>query len=95
MATTERLQRRLLGPVAVVVHRAAMPVAARLTRRGRTPAGAPRVSILLEHAWGMGGTIRTTFNLAGYLARSGEVEIVSSRRARRRPFLRDSRRVSR
>ncbi len=87
MATTERLQRRLLGPVAVVVHRAAMPVAAFLTRRPRRSADGARVHILLEHAWGMGGTIRTTFNLAGYLARRREVEIVSSRRARKRPFL--------
>src|ERR1700712_3091655 len=65
-----------------------MPVAARLTRRARrSAAGPPQIHILLEHAWGMGGTIRTTFNLAGHLARRGDVEIVSSRRARKRPFL--------
>jgi glycosyltransferase involved in cell wall biosynthesis len=87
VATTERLQRRLLGPVAVVVHRAAMPLAAHLTRSASTAPGTARVHILLEHAWGMGGTIRTTFNLAGYLARHADVEIISSRRARERPFL--------
>jgi glycosyltransferase involved in cell wall biosynthesis len=83
----ERLQRRLLGPVAVAVHRAAMPVAAWLVARRRGAAGEPHVTILLEHAWGMGGTIRTTFNLAGHLAARGPVVVVSSRRARERPFL--------
>jgi glycosyltransferase involved in cell wall biosynthesis len=68
-----------------------MPVAARITKHRRagadTGAQGRRVHILLEHAWGMGGTIRTSFNLAGYLAQRGEVEIVSSRRARKSPFL--------
>jgi glycosyltransferase involved in cell wall biosynthesis len=82
----ERLRRRLLGPVAVLVHRAAMPVAALLTRRRRASDGRA-TRILLEHAWGMGGTIRTTLNLAGHLAKHGDVEIVSSRRTRQRPFL--------
>jgi glycosyltransferase involved in cell wall biosynthesis len=82
----ERLQRRLLGPVAVALHRAAMPVAALFTRRRRV-SGPPATWILLEHAWGMGGTIRTTLSLAGHLAAHGHVEIVSSRRGRQRPFL--------
>jgi glycosyltransferase involved in cell wall biosynthesis len=81
----ERLQRRLLGPVAVLLHRAAMPLAALLTRRGGGRARG--VFMLLEHAWGMGGTIRTTFNLAGHLARDRDVEIVSMRRTRKQPFL--------
>ncbi|MEA2471373.1 MAG: hypothetical protein QOE38_2372, partial [Thermoleophilaceae bacterium] len=83
----ERLRRRLLGPVALALHRAAMPVAACLVRRRRSPAEEGRVYILLEHAWGMGGTIRTSFMLAGHLAQRGEVEIVSMRRARVDPAL--------
>jgi glycosyltransferase involved in cell wall biosynthesis len=45
-----------------------------------------RVVILLGNAWGMGGTIRTTLNLAEYLAESYEVEIVSIGRWRDKPF---------
>jgi glycosyltransferase involved in cell wall biosynthesis len=82
----QRLRRRLLGPVAVALHRAALPLAALLVRRsrGRSEGG---VHILLEHAWGMGGTIRTSFMLAEHLARRGPVEIVSMRRARAEPAL--------
>ena len=42
---------------------------------------------LLEHAWGIGGTIRTTFNLAGHLAERAPVRILSSRRSRDEPYL--------
>lgn len=46
-----------------------------------------RVYILLMSAWGMGGTIRTTLNFAGYLASQGyEVEILSIGRGRDQPF---------
>ncbi|MET8334694.1 glycosyltransferase family 4 protein [Streptosporangium canum] len=45
------------------------------------------VRILLHHAYGMGGTIRTVLNLAGYLARERDVEIVSVVRAAEEPFL--------
>ncbi len=82
----ERLRRRLLGPVATAAHRIAMSIAARVTRRaGET--GTPKVWLLLEHAYGMGGTIRTTLNLAGHLAKHHDVEVVSVLRSREEPFL--------
>jgi glycosyltransferase involved in cell wall biosynthesis len=63
-------------------------VRARLVRwaRGGSADPPPRVYILLMHAWGMGGTIRTTLNLAGYLAQTHEVEILSVIRTRDKPF---------
>jgi glycosyltransferase involved in cell wall biosynthesis len=46
-----------------------------------------RVFIFISAAWGMGGTIRTTLNLAGYLASQGyEVEMISLGRGRDKPF---------
>ncbi|GAA3446741.1 hypothetical protein Pve01_73090 [Planomonospora venezuelensis] len=61
---------------------------ARNARRARrAPAsGAGTVRILLQHAYGMGGTIRTVLNLAGYLARERDVEVVSVVRTAREPF---------
>ncbi len=50
------------------------------------PPERPRVCILLMHAWGMGGTIRTVLNLAGELARDHDVEILSIVRRRDHPF---------
>jgi glycosyltransferase involved in cell wall biosynthesis len=44
------------------------------------------VTILLGSAWGMGGTIRATLNLAGYLAQTRDVEILSLTRSRNAPF---------
>jgi glycosyltransferase involved in cell wall biosynthesis len=75
--------------VAVLVHRAAMPVAEWLTRRPvrRRALDEARIHILLEHAWGVGGTIRTSFNLARHLSQRWDVEIVSARRSRAEPFL--------
>ena len=45
-----------------------------------------KVYILLVSAWGMGGTIRATINLAGYLADHKDVEIVSTYRRRQEPY---------
>jgi glycosyltransferase involved in cell wall biosynthesis len=73
--------------------RAAARLAVRLlglVNRRRTRKAPPRstgkVYILLLHAYGMGGTIRTVLNLAGYLARDREVEIVSLVRTAEEPF---------
>ncbi|GLW09053.1 glycosyl transferase [Microtetraspora sp. NBRC 13810] len=60
-----------------------------VNRRRARRAPAPdtgTVRILLLHAYGMGGTIRTVFNLAGYLARTRDVEIVSAVRTNEEPF---------
>jgi glycosyltransferase involved in cell wall biosynthesis len=76
--------------VAVLVHRVAMRVAELLTQTGKQAAvggDEGRIHIVLEHAWGVGGTIRTSFNLASHLARRWDVEIVSARRSRETPFL--------
>ncbi len=81
----ESPRRRLLGPLAVALHRCALGLAALLPRGSAAPAPGP-VRMLLAHAWGMGGTIRTTLNVAGHLAQTREVEVVSLVRRRERPF---------
>ena len=82
---SESLRRRLLGPLAVLLHRAAVALVALLPRRRRAQ-GDDTVRILLAHAWGMGGTIRTTLTVAGHLAERRPVELVSVLRRRERPF---------
>src|SRR3954451_25061494 len=56
---------------------------ARAGRGGRAP---EPVYILLANAWSMGGTVRTVLNLAGHLAESREVEVLSVLRRRDQPF---------
>lgn len=54
--------------------------------RAKTPPDIRKVRILLLHANGMGGTIRTVFNLAGSLAAEHDVEIVSVLKTKPEPF---------
>jgi glycosyltransferase involved in cell wall biosynthesis len=83
----ESRRRRALGPLAVALHRGALAAVVALAgRRGRAAPEPGPVRFLLAHAWGFGGTIRTTLNLAGELSRGHEVEIVSVLRRRREPF---------
>jgi glycosyltransferase involved in cell wall biosynthesis len=92
----DSLLRRVVGPLAVLAHRVAMPLAAGYVKGGNKPAaeGAPeRVRFMLVHAYGVGGTIRTTLNVARDLSRRHDVEIISLRRWRREPFLRIPRRI--
>jgi glycosyltransferase involved in cell wall biosynthesis len=84
----ESRRRRLLGPVAVSLHRLALRLAAGAPRISR-PAGRRSpgpVRLVLLHAYGMGGTIRTTLSLAAHLAEHHDVEIVSVVRRRDEPF---------
>jgi glycosyltransferase involved in cell wall biosynthesis len=93
----ESRRRRLLGGLAVAVHRVALGLAARLPRGG-ADTGDTTVRILLLHAYGLGGTVRTSFNLAQGLAAaeppasSGAaggprgVELLTVMRRRERPF---------
>jgi glycosyltransferase involved in cell wall biosynthesis len=84
------LRRRLVGVPAIWLHRAALALVRALPapRAAAAPAAAgPRpVRIVLANAYGMGGTIRTVFNLAGRLARDREVEIVGLKRHTKQPF---------
>ncbi len=57
-------------------------------RRAPRANRSPRVCFLLAHAWGMGGTIRTTLNLAGALAADHEVQVLSVVRLRGEPAFR-------
>ncbi|WP_289009580.1 glycosyltransferase family 4 protein [uncultured Thermomonospora sp.] len=75
-----RIPRRL----ALLLLRLAFAVAARW--HGERHGERVRVRILLQHAYGMGGTIRTALNLAGHLAHRYDVEVLSVIRKRREPF---------
>ncbi|MBX5440472.1 MAG: glycosyltransferase family 4 protein [Solirubrobacteraceae bacterium] len=78
-------RRRLLRPLALAAHHAGMRLLPALA--GRDADGDDhQVRILLTHAWGMGGTIRTTLNLAEHLAGRYDVELLSLVRRRDEPF---------
>jgi glycosyltransferase involved in cell wall biosynthesis len=80
----ESRRRRALGGLAVAVHRLALGLAAALPRRRATGPAPSRVHVLLLHAYGLGGTVRTSFTLAEGLA--GDVELLSMMRRRDVPF---------
>ncbi len=83
---TESHRRRRYGRLAVAVHRLALALIVRGANRNTTADDEPRVRVLLLHAYGMGGTVRTTVNLAEGLALHHRVELVSVVRRRERPF---------
>ena len=58
----------------------------RAARSGRATEGRLKVHIVLMHAYGMGGTIRTVLNLAAHLAERFDVEIISIVRRGDDPF---------
>ena len=81
------LKRWLLVPAAIGMHRLVTGALRRLLHAGAKGGGdASKVHVLLMHAWGLGGTIRTTFNVAGHLAQHRDVEILSVVKRRERPF---------
>jgi glycosyltransferase involved in cell wall biosynthesis len=67
--------------------RVARLISAALSRwaRGGPASDGDRVALLLMHAWGLGGTIRVTLEVAGRLARDHDVEILSLVRRRDDP----------
>jgi glycosyltransferase involved in cell wall biosynthesis len=82
---TADLRRRVVRPAAIALHRLLAPLATVLLR-SRATDDRPVVRILLMHAYGMGGTIRTALNLAEHLAAGHDVEVVSVMRRRDEPF---------
>jgi glycosyltransferase involved in cell wall biosynthesis len=76
---------RIVRPLAIAAHRAGARVA-RLLLRPAAPDGFEGTRILLMHAYGMGGTIRTCLTLAEHLAKDGPVEVISIVRTRDEPF---------
>jgi glycosyltransferase involved in cell wall biosynthesis len=76
---------RIVRPLAIAAHRFGARLVQRLVRPG-APDGFDGVRILLMHAYGIGGTIRTCLTLAEHLAEHGPVEIISIVRSRDEPF---------
>ena len=80
------LRRRVVRPLAIAAHRARRARSSRRCVRPGPPDGFEGVRILLMHAYGMGGTIRTCLTLAEHLAEHGPVEVISIVRSRDEPF---------
>ncbi len=73
----------------VAVHRSALrllSIALDLRPREARTGERPRVTFLLAHAYGIGGTTRTCLNLAGFLSADHEVEVLSVLRRRETPL---------
>jgi glycosyltransferase involved in cell wall biosynthesis len=82
-------KRRVVPPHQMAAHRIVAAIAgAILRRRGApvVPASRPKVTILIANAYGMGGTVRTCLNVAGFLAKDHDVEVISVQRLRENPF---------
>jgi glycosyltransferase involved in cell wall biosynthesis len=84
-ATTGFVRERVVRPLAIAAHRAGSRLIRALVRPVR-PDGFEGTRILLMHAYGMGGTIRTCLTLAEHLAKHGPVEVISIVRSRDEPF---------
>jgi glycosyltransferase involved in cell wall biosynthesis len=84
-AKRRRRGRRAQVALVMAVQRPVLALLGALLRRRPARPGR-RVYILLIHAYGMGGTIRTSLNIAEHLARTHEVEILSLVRRREEPF---------
>ena len=83
-------RRRLLRPPALLAHRIGVTLA-RATSLLPPPRDAETTSpgavrVLLTHAWGMGGTIRTTLSTLEHLSAAREVEVLSLVRRREEAF---------
>lgn len=85
-ASLRRLLRRAVKPPLHVARRVAFAAVRRWLARRPAAADGNRVYFLLQHAYGMGGTIRAVLDLAGHLAQRHEVEVISVVRQRERPF---------
>lgn len=83
-----RVRAPLRRAVELRVATAVQAVALRLLRRALAGGehGPGGVHILITHAFGMGGTVRSALTLAGELAPTRPVEIISVHRAREAPF---------
>jgi glycosyltransferase involved in cell wall biosynthesis len=79
------IREHVVRPMAIAAHRLGARIVQLLVRPGK-PDGFEGVRILLMHAYGMGGTIRTCLTLAEHLAKHVPVEVISIVRSRDEPF---------